>query len=84
MNQLREPPRMVSPNHLKRLAWLVACIVVGLVVAVIGNAFSASPLWYASIPAAIAIGWLFVANPTTCEPPSRRRGERAVDSKTAS
>ena len=29
--------------------------------------------WLVAIPAAIAVGWLFVANPAECEPPGRRR-----------
>jgi hypothetical protein len=39
---------------------------------VIGNAFFESEAWFLAIPAAVAVGWLFVADPTQCEPPSRR------------
>jgi hypothetical protein len=57
---------------LRRLAWLVACILAGGIVAFIGNAFMAHQAWALAIPAAVAAGWLFVADPTKCDPPSRR------------
>jgi len=38
----------------------------------IGNIFLESQNWFLAIPAAVAVGWLFVANPTECEPPARR------------
>jgi hypothetical protein len=82
LNQLREPPREVSPSHSERPAWPMACIVYGLVVAVVGGAFSTSPLWYAFVPAAVVIARLLVAKRPECEPPSRRRAERAVHSNT--
>jgi hypothetical protein len=68
-----DPPRSTPPRHLRRLAALLACIGIGGVIAVIGNAFSESQAWFLAIPAAVAVGWLFVANPTECEPPSHRR-----------
>jgi hypothetical protein len=52
---------------------LLACIVGGLIIGAIGNAFSGSSAWYLALPAAVAVGWLFVADPTECEPPSRPR-----------
>jgi hypothetical protein len=50
----------------------VACILAGSIIAFIGNAFLAHQAWALAIPAAVAVGWLFVADPTQCEPPSRR------------
>ena len=62
-------PRIdASPSHVKRLFWLLACVSVGLAVALIGVFFTGSPVWYVAVPAAIAVGWLFLANPTECEP----------------
>jgi hypothetical protein len=52
---------------------LLACIVVGLVIGAIGHALSGSSAWYLALPAAVVVGWLFVADPTECEPPSRPR-----------
>jgi hypothetical protein len=57
------------PSHLKRAALLLACIGVGLGIALIGTSLSGNDLWYLAIPAAIAAGWLFVADPTQCNPP---------------
>ncbi|CAG1018148.1 hypothetical protein BURC_02883 [Burkholderiaceae bacterium] len=62
-----------APRHLRRLFWLLACVSLGLAVALAGVFFTGSSLWYAAIPAAIALGWLFVADPTQCEPPARQR-----------
>jgi hypothetical protein len=66
-------------DHLKRLALLSACVLAGVVVAVIGSALSGSSLWYAAVPAAIASGWFFVANPAECEPPTRERARQTSD-----
>jgi hypothetical protein len=65
-------PTQIAPKRFgKRLAWLVACVVVGAAVGVVGSALTGSAYWYVAIPAAIAAGWLFFANPTACEPPAR-------------
>lgn len=52
---------------------MLACIVVGLVIGAIGHAISGSTSWYLALPAAVAVGWMFVADPTECEPPPRPR-----------
>jgi hypothetical protein len=67
-----DPSRAAPPRHLRRLAWLLVCLCVGGFVAVIGTTFLESQRWLLAIPAAVVVGWLFVANPTECEPPSRR------------
>ena len=64
---------MTPPKHLKRLAWLLACIFAGVLIAVIGSSLTGSTVWYLAIPALVAVGWLFLANPTECElPPDER------------
>jgi hypothetical protein len=64
---------------LKRAGWLLGCFAGGGIVGVAGSALTGSDLWYLAIPAAIAIVWLFVADPTKCEPcagqEQPRRGE---------
>jgi len=60
---------MTPPSHLNRLAWLLACVLAGALIAVIGSSLSGSTVWYLAVPALVAIGWLFLANPTECEPP---------------
>lgn len=81
--QVPGPPRMTSPNHVKRLAWLLACVFAGVVIAIIGNSLWGSSVWYVAIPAVVAIGWLFLANPTECEPPSHKLAKRTPDNETA-
>ena len=81
--QTPDPPRVATPNHVKRFAWLLACILVGLVIAVIGNSLWENSAWALAIPAVVAIGWLFLANPTECKPPSRQKAKSATDDETA-
>ena len=77
------PTRLTSPNYVRRLAWLMACVFAGLAIAIVGNSLSGSTVWYVAFPAAVAVGWLFLANPTECEPPPRKRAERAPGNETA-
>jgi len=56
----------------RRLSWLLLCLAAGSVVAALGLALQGSPAWWLAVPAAVAIGWLRVADPTECEPPRGR------------
>lgn len=49
-----------------RLFLLLACIAAGLIVGWIGHRFTGESAWYLAIPAAIAVAWLFVADPSKC------------------
>jgi len=63
-----------------RLVLLLACLAVGGAVGFTGWALSGSQWWYLAIPAAIAAGWLKLANPVRCLPPqpgSRSGGSAA-------
>jgi len=62
---------------------LLVCVFAGVVIAIIGNSLSGSSVWYVAIPAVVAIGWLFLANPTECEPSLRKRAERESANETA-
>jgi len=53
---------------------LLACLAAGGIVGAVGSALTGSDLWYLAIPVAIAGAWLFVADPTECEPTRGRRG----------
>ena len=55
------PPRSTR----SRLALLVALAAAGWLA---GTAVSGNAYWYCAIPAAVALGWFFVADPTQCEP----------------
>ena len=67
----------------RRLAALLACIAIGWLAGAALGAWTASPWRWLGVPAAIAIGWLFVADPTQCTRPAGRgrahdaRGEQA-------
>jgi len=60
----------------------LACVFAGLVIAVIGGWLSGSTVWYLAVPAAIAVGWLFLADPTECEPPPPKRAKGAPGDET--
>lgn len=66
------PPQ--SRARLKRVGWLLGCFAAGGIVGVVGSTLTGSDLWYLAIPAAVAGVWMFVANPTECEPTRGRRG----------
>lgn len=69
-----------SPRSLRnRLAWLAGCLSAGAAVGMAGAWFTGNPYWYLAIPAALALGWLRVANPEECTPPATRRAGRAPD-----
>lgn len=53
------------------LLLLLACI--GLLAGVVGERLTGDSAWFLAIPVAVAIGWLFVADPTACTPPGGRR-----------
>lgn len=57
----------------KRLAWLLACLGIGVAIGAMGSMITGDAYWYVAIPATVALGWLFFANPSECEPPSGRR-----------
>jgi hypothetical protein len=62
-----------SADVRRRVAALLACLAIGALVASAGIWLTGEPLWYVAIPATIAVGWLFFADPSECETPVRRR-----------
>lgn len=73
------PPgaRSPGPTTGRRLAWLLVCVGAGALVGMVGSHLSGDTMWWTAVPAAMAVGWLFVANPTECEQPGRQ-GSRHV------
>jgi hypothetical protein len=59
--------------HGRRLALLLACLALGVLVGAAGSAITGSGMWWLAVPALIAAGWLAVANPEACTPPPPRR-----------
>lgn len=64
-----KPEAAAAPASTKRrLFWLLVCTALGLGIGLLGNHFTSDPVWFLALPAALAIGWLFFANPVECEP----------------
>jgi hypothetical protein len=55
-----------------RLAWLMGCFLSGLGIGYLGEMNTGHQSWYLAIPAVLAVGWLFLADPTKCEPRQRQ------------
>lgn len=49
-----------------RLVWLVACLAAGGGVGAIGHALTGDAAWVLAVPAVLAVGWWFVADPGRC------------------
>ena len=60
-----------------RLAVLLACFFAGLAIALVGESLTGHQEWYLAIPAILAVGWLFLADPTKCEPQARKPPQAA-------
>lgn len=59
----------------RRLLWLLVCLAVGVLVGVLVSLVFGSPRGYLAVPLALALGWLFFADPTQCSaPPAPPRG----------
>lgn len=57
-------------NRRGRVWLLLACLAAGATIGTLGLWLSGSSAWFLAVPAAVALGWLFVADPTDCTPPS--------------
>lgn len=66
-------------NLLKRLFWLLVCIFIGILIGFVGSTVSGSDIWYTAVPAVVAIGWLFFADPSQCVPPVQHGNNKADD-----
>ncbi len=60
--------RSVPPNSGLRAIALLAVLSAGALLGAAGNWLSASQHWFLAIPGALAVGWLFLANPLACAP----------------
>lgn len=66
-----------SRSARNRLIWFFVCLSAGAVAGMSGAWFTGNPYWYLAIPAALALGWLWVANPDECTPPAMHRADAA-------
>lgn len=62
-----------------RLMWLLLCLAAGVLVGWLGSSWTAQAHWWAAIPASLAVGWWFHADPTQCGPPYGRSDEQPPD-----
>jgi hypothetical protein len=63
-----KPPASKRISLMRRLIWLLVCTALGLGTGFVGHYFTANAAWFMALPMAIAIGWLFLANPAECLP----------------
>ena len=68
------PAGAPPPGTGRRLLLLLAAAAAAWLVGAVGSALSGNAYWYAAIPAAVAAGWLFVADPSRCKRPDRSGG----------
>lgn len=59
----------------RRLFWLLVSTAAGLGIGLIGHAMSDDPLWFLALPAALAAGWLYFADPEACLAACRKDDE---------
>jgi hypothetical protein len=59
----------VTGGRARRFVLLAACVLGGLAVGIAGRAVSGDDAWFLALPAAVALGWLFVGDPTRCGGP---------------
>jgi hypothetical protein len=49
-----------------RVGWLIACLAGAGALGAIGHAATGDAAWYLALPAVLAVGWWFVADPRRC------------------
>jgi len=64
---------MRDPSLMRRLAWLLACVALGLGAGFAGFHVTGNQIWFLALPVALGIGWFVFADPTKCMPQSRHR-----------
>ncbi len=68
-------PRKPHRHLARRLLLLVLSLAAGVVVGAIGYHFTARQAWFLAIPGAVALVWLFVANPEECGATQQRSSD---------
>ena len=66
-----QPPiayRAGMAGRFRRVLLLLVCLALGSLVAWVGHALTGYAAWVLALPAALAVGWWAVADPTQCTP----------------
>lgn len=74
LHLLRKAQAAPPPGTWPRLAALLALLAEGAVIAAAGLWLGGSQMWVLAVPAALALGWLALANPQACAPGAGQRG----------
>ena len=56
----------------RRIALLLLAVSLGSLVGLLGLHFGNNEAWFLAVPALVAAGWLFTADPTVCERSTKR------------
>ncbi len=64
----------MHPLPRARIAWLLACVALGVVAGLAVRAAGGGDTGFLAIPALVVAGWLRFADPTRCTPPDTRPG----------
>jgi hypothetical protein len=62
-----------------RAVLLLVCVCLGALTGAVGMQFTKSEAWFLAVPCVMALGWLFVADPTACQ--SSAQGVPPAESK---
>ena len=66
MQTPKDQSRSNAHSFRRRLFWFLACTALGLGVGLLGIHFTSDPKWFLALPAALAAGWLSLADPSQC------------------
>lgn len=64
----------MHPLPRARIAWLLACVALGVVAGLAVRAAGCGDAGFLAIPVLVVAGWLRFADPTRCMPPDARPG----------
>jgi hypothetical protein len=68
MHLVQRARSSTPPNTGLRASALLAVIATGSSLGAVGAWLTGSQHWFLAIPSALAVGWLFLANPLACQP----------------
>ena len=60
----------------RRLLLLVSCVGAGLIAGIAGAALTGQDEWFLAVPAAVALGWICVGDPSRCHSPACEQRDR--------